>query len=129
MRLANTLTRHLGPLFEKARITPQQWMLISTLRDAEEQPTLAGLARQMMVSKQNVTGMVRRLETLGLVKKAGDPIDLRSSRLTLTRKGNEVVEKIGPTYNKWVEQLFSGLAPAERKTLSKAIERLLESSS
>ena len=37
--------------------------------------TLAGLARRMMVSKQNMTGMIARLEQLGLADRAGDPND------------------------------------------------------
>jgi DNA-binding MarR family transcriptional regulator len=126
LRLANTLTRDLAPIFERAKITPQQWMLLTTLAAIDEGPTLAGLARHMMVSKQNVTGMVRRLEDAGLVKKGDDPEDLRSSRVVLTRRGAETIQRLRPAYQKWVESFFSRIPAHDRQTLVEAVESLLE---
>ena len=126
LRLANTLTRDLAPIFQRSRITPQQWMLLTTLASIEEGPTLAGLARHMMVSKQNVTGMVRRLEDVGLVKKSDDPEDLRSSRVVLTRRGAETIQKLRPAYQKWVDTFFSRLPGDQRQELVDAVERLLD---
>ncbi len=125
LRLANTLTRDLAPVFERARITPQQWMLLTTLASIEEGPTLAGLARHMMVSKQNVTGMVRRLEDVGLVKKGDDPEDLRSSRVVLTRRGAETIQRVRPAYQKWVEEFFSKLPDNEWQSIVGGVESLL----
>lgn len=125
LRLANTLTRDLAPVFERAHVTPQQWMLLTTLASIDEEPTLAGLARRMNVSKQNVTGMVRRLEDVGLVKKSNDPEDLRSSRVVLTRRGVETVQRLRPAYQKWVDGFFATLPEGERQALAGAVEALL----
>jgi DNA-binding MarR family transcriptional regulator len=127
LRLANTLTRDLAPVFERAHVTPQQWMLLTTLAAIDEEPTLAGLARHMMVSKQNVTGMVRRLEDVGLVRKSNDPEDLRSSRVVLTRRGAETVQRLRPAYQKWVDGFFSTIPEGDRQALVDAVERLLAS--
>src|SRR5260221_9617180 len=101
IQLANLITRRLAPTFEKARITPQQWAIRLAIEEADEPMTLAGLARRMMVSKQNMTGMIARLEQLGLADRADDPHDLRSSRVQLTRRGRSVVEKFRPLYEQW----------------------------
>jgi DNA-binding MarR family transcriptional regulator len=127
LRLANTLTRDLAPVFERAHVTPQQWMLLTTLASIDEEPTLAGLARHMNVSKQNVTGMVRRLEDVGLVKKSNDPEDLRSSRVVLTRRGAETVQRLRPAYQKWVDGFFAAIPADDRQALVDAVERLLGS--
>jgi len=124
MRLTNTLTRRLGPLFQKSRVTPQQWMLLSALAESDAPPTLAGLSRKLLVSKQNVTGMVRRLEDLALIKRSDDPADLRSNRIALTRRGSDVVDRIGPVYRDWVEELFGRLSAADRKQLERAVSTL-----
>jgi DNA-binding MarR family transcriptional regulator len=126
LRLANAITRDLAPVFDKTKITPQQWMLLSTLSTIEEVPTLAGLARHMTVSKQNVTGMIRRLEESGFVSKADDPDDLRSSRVTLTRRGSELVTRLGPRYRRWIDEYFDRLEPAERKTFERAVSLLVD---
>jgi MarR family transcriptional regulator, organic hydroperoxide resistance regulator len=124
LRLANAVTRDLAPVFEKANITPQQWMLLSTLAAIEEVPTLAGLARHMTVSKQNVTGMIRRLEEAGFVTKADDPEDLRSQRVTLTRRGNDLVARLTPRYRRWIEEFLARLDPADRFTFEQAVALL-----
>lgn len=125
LRLANAVTRDLAPVFEKTKITPQQWMLLATLAGIDETPTLAGLARHMTVSKQNVTGMIRRLEDAGFVSKNDDPDDLRSSRVSLTRRGNELVTRLGPHYRRWIEDFLGQLDAAERRAFESAVSRLV----
>src|SRR3954452_3636119 len=101
IQLANLLTRRLAPVFVKARITPQQWAILSVLSRADAPMSLAALARTMMVSKQNMTGMMTRLEQLGLAERADDPKDLRSSRVVFTRRGRATIEKLRPAYEQW----------------------------
>ena len=69
IQLANLLTRRLAPVFEKARVTPQQWAILSVLAASSSPMSLASLARAMMVSKQNMTGMMARLEQLGFAER------------------------------------------------------------
>jgi hypothetical protein len=45
IQLANLLTRSLAPVFEKARVTPQQWAILATLEHAGQPMSLAALAR------------------------------------------------------------------------------------
>jgi DNA-binding MarR family transcriptional regulator len=122
IQLANLLTRRLAPLFEKARITPQQWAILSALADDQSQ-TLAGLARRLNVSKQNMTGMIARLEQLGLVEREGDPNDLRSSRVDLTRRGRSLAEKLRPAYEEWVARLAGDRDAAQ---LMRTVDRLID---
>src|SRR5687767_13781496 len=96
MQLANRLTRRLGPVFEKAKITPQQWSVLSALAAEDTPVTLVTLSRTLGVTKQNMTGMIARLEQLGLADRHDDPQDLRSSRVQLTRRGRALVDKLRP---------------------------------
>jgi DNA-binding MarR family transcriptional regulator len=119
MQLANLLTRRLAPVFEKAKITPQQWAVLSVVGESEDAIGLAAIARKLMVSKQNMTGMVARLEDLGLVERGEDPNDLRSQRVVLTRRGRGVVDKLRPAYAEF-------LAAVDEGGLARAIDRLIE---
>ncbi|MGZ8831208.1 MAG: MarR family transcriptional regulator, partial [Thermoanaerobaculia bacterium] len=94
IQLGNLLTRALAPVFEKANVTPQQWAVLATI--GEEPTNLAAVARKLAVSKQNMTGMIARLEQLGVVERSDDLEDLRSSRVLLTRRGRAIVEKLTP---------------------------------
>ena len=126
VQLANLLTRKLAPVFERGNVTPQQWAVLSVLATAEEPMTLAAVAREMLVSKQNMTGMIARLEQLGLAERGGDPHDLRSSRLELTRRGRAVVDKLRPAYEEWLSSLGSSLSQRDLQTLARSVNRLID---
>jgi DNA-binding MarR family transcriptional regulator len=126
IQLANLLTRSLAPVFEKARVTPQQWAILAALEHAGQPMSLAALARMMLVSKQNMTGMIVRIEQLGLVERGDDPEDLRSSRLALTRRGRSVIEKLRPAYEQWRTTLAGDLNERDLATTARTIETLIE---
>jgi len=125
IQLANLLTRRLAPVFAKARITPQQWAILSALAANAAPMSLAALARTMMVSKQNMTGMMTRLEQLGFAERADDPKDLRSSRVVLTRRGRATIEKLRPAYEQWRDALGGELSERDLAVADKTIESLI----
>ena len=107
-QLANLFARRLAPMFEKTNLTPQQWTILNVI--AKCGPiTSAALARKMIVSKQNMTGMVSRMREAGYLTRYDDPSDLRSVRVALTRKGRSIVEKLKPAYERWHAALVAGL--------------------
>lgn len=126
IQLSNLLMRRLGPVFEKARVTPQQWAILSTLAESEEPLSLAGVARVMSVSKQNMTGMIARLEQLGLAERHDDPEDLRSSRLALTRRGRATVDRLRPLYEQWRDEMMASLSERDAAVLERSIEQLIQ---
>jgi DNA-binding MarR family transcriptional regulator len=127
LQLANLLTRRLGPVFERQKITPQQWSVLSALNAEDGAVTLVGLSRRLGVTKQNMTGMIARLEQLGLAERNDDPSDMRSSRVQLTRRGRGVVEKVRPAYEEWLSSIGGGsLSERELQSLTRSVERLIE---
>ena len=125
LQLANLFIRKLGPVFEKAKVTPQQWTVLAALADEEGAVTLVTLARRLMVTKQNMTGMIARLEQLGLAERQEDPSDLRSSRVTLTRRGRTLVDKLRPTYDQWLESLGREIGERDVQALTRTVEKLI----
>src|SRR3954454_8869426 len=125
IQLANLLTRRLAPIFEKSKITPQQWAVLSVLGESDAPMTLAGLARKLLVSKQNMTGMVARLEQLGLAERGDDPNDLRSSRVQLSRRGRATVDKLRPAYSEWLGKLGKDVSESDMEALNADVEGVL----
>ncbi len=125
IQLGNLLARRLAPMFEKTNLTPQQWTILNVVADRGP-TTLAALARKMIVSKQNMTGMVSRLRNAGYLERNEDPTDLRSARVVLTRRGRAVVEKLKPVYEAWYAELVAGLEGFDvtERAIAALIERL-----
>ena len=127
VQLANVLTRRLAPIFQRAGITPQQWSVLAAIDAGHDGLSLAAISRALRVSKQNMTGMIARLEQLGLAERAGDPNDLRSSRVQLTRRGRALVDKHREAYDAWLKQIGGG-AVSERdlQMLARTVDKLLD---
>ena len=125
IQLGNLFARRLAPMFEKTNLTPQQWLILNAIA-ADGPMTLAALARKMIVSKQNMTGMVDRLRKAGYLDRQYNPSDLRSARVVLTRRGRSVVEKLTPAYEQWFADLTEGLVGLDvtELTIATLISRL-----
>ena len=126
VQLANLLNRRLAPVFEKANVTPQQWAVLAVIAAEEEPMTLAAVARRLAVSKQNMTGMMTRLEQLALVERAEDPEDLRSAKVRLTRRGRSIIDRLTPAYESWRESLGNEIGARDLQTVARAVNRLIE---
>ena len=125
IQLGNLFARRLAPIFGKTNLTPQQWAILNVVA-AHGPMTLAALARKMIVSKQNMTGMVARLREAGYLERNLDPSDLRAANAALTRRGRAVVEKLKPEYEAWRAELVRGLEGVEvtERTIHALIARL-----
>ncbi|HET8796932.1 MAG TPA: MarR family transcriptional regulator, partial [Thermoanaerobaculia bacterium] len=106
--------------------TPQQWTVLAALAQEDGPATAVGIARTLGVTKQNMTGMIARLEQLGVAERHGDPADLRSSRVALTRRGRTLVEKTRPAYEEWIRSLTSGdVTERDLQTVTRVVEKLI----
>ena len=123
IQLANLLMKHLAPVFDKSNVTPQQWAVLATIGD--EPMNQVEIARRLAVSKQNMTGMMSRLEQLGFIERSGDPDDLRASRAQLTRRGRALIDKHAPAYAEWQKELGHDIAERDLQMMTKLINRLI----
>src|SRR5689334_20957491 len=123
IQLGNLLMRHLAPVLEKSNVTPQQWAVLATI--GSEPINMANVARKLAVSKQNMTGMMARLEQLGLIERSENPNDLRSSQVQLTRRGRALIEKLTPAYDEWQKELGRDVPERDMQTLRRVINRLI----
>ena len=82
------------------------------------------LSRFLMVTGGNVTGLTDELEKDGFVVREAEPDDRRSWRVALTAKGRKAFEKIASRHERWVVELFGGMADADRHQLYELLGRL-----
>jgi len=91
-------TRALGA----TNITTQQWAVMGALvRPGFEDGIAVGdLTRFLLVSRQNLTGVLSRLEREGLIERTVSPTDSRSRLIRLSEKGREI----------WLREMTSRIA-------------------
>jgi DNA-binding MarR family transcriptional regulator len=91
--------------------------------------TPSELAMRERVQRPTATRLVARLEELGVLQRAADPTDRRSSLLSVTPKGHALIEQMRGRKTAYLARRIEKLDSEERATLDRAaaiLERLLE---
>ena len=89
---ANMLHKTGSRAVEEEGLTTQQWAVLGALSrpQAEHGMSMGELARYLMVSRQNLSGLIGRMEREGHLRIAPDGRDRRSRRVTMTPSGRHV---------------------------------------
>ena len=104
-------------------LTQQQGQLVCVLM---AQPYgMSELGAILGLAKSSLTGLVDRSERNGLVQRTPDPQDSRAVRVSLTRQGARLADEFYTETCRRVEELASGLTPAERDTLAALLGRVV----
>ncbi len=89
---ANMLHKTGSRAVEAEGLTTQQWAVLGALSRDEAQPgmSIGDLAKYLMVSRQNLAGLIGRMERDGHVAIAADSSDRRSRIVTMTPSGRRL---------------------------------------
>ena len=110
---ANMLHKTGSRAIEMHGLTTQQWAVLGALSrpQAAGGMKLGDLARYLMVSRQNLAGVVGRLERDGRVESAADPQDGRSRLVRMTTSGRQVWQRQAlPKIHAYYEQALDGFS-------------------
>ena len=80
-------------------LTPQQHQVLLTIRGASPRPVSIGyVAERLFVKPHSASGLIVRLETLGLIARRPSPQDGRQALLELTPKAREILERLSAVH-------------------------------
>jgi MarR family transcriptional regulator, organic hydroperoxide resistance regulator len=104
-------------------LTPIQMGAVRNL-DPEQPASMSELAGALHCDASNVTGIVDRLESRGLVERRSADRDRRVKMLALTDEGARVREALVERMSTPPESV-AGLSPADQRTLRDVLRRAL----
>ncbi|MEQ8398724.1 MarR family transcriptional regulator [Thalassobaculum sp.] len=102
-------------------ITLPRFDLMAQLERTPDGMTLGELSRRMMVSNGNVTGLVDRLVTEGLLQRRQSDADRRAHYVSLTEAGHAAFAVMAAEHEDWVADLFADLGPVEIDSLMRLL--------
>lgn len=128
MRVSNLFDRRWGALSQTADITSAQWLTLGLLEreDKADGMTPTELCRRLCVSKQNMTGMILRLEKKGLIERRPDPHDRRSFRVKATPAGSKAIQRLVPFESEFFLRQVESLSDERLLDLSQALRSILQ---
>jgi MarR family transcriptional regulator, organic hydroperoxide resistance regulator len=80
------------PMLEKLRLTYPQYIAMVLLWERDGQ-TVGELGRKLLLESNTLTPLLKRLETIGNVKRQRDPLDERQVRVYLTDAGRKLRQR------------------------------------
>src|ERR1700737_882117 len=96
-RVARALARRFDEALRPLDLTKWQFSLLMAL-NRPDLPAMAAVASLLAMDRTTLTAALKPLERRGLVEVAPDPMDRRSRRLTLRRKGKRLLARAVPTW-------------------------------
>jgi DNA-binding MarR family transcriptional regulator len=121
LHAAGVLQDRLERACEEAGVTSAKYGPLSVLLQADEPLPLSELANRLRCVRSNMTQLVDRLETDGLVRRTSDPDDRRVVRAELTPLGRERAVAASRLVSKVQKEFTAALSAADRD----AIDRIL----
>jgi DNA-binding MarR family transcriptional regulator len=130
VRLRLAITRTSRRLRQEAGpgLSPTLTAALATV-DRHGPLTPSELAARERVQRPTATRLVARLEELGHVQRAADPLDRRSALLSVTPEGRALLDELRSRKTAYLAHRLERLDPEERAALDRAaaiLERLLE---
>ena len=111
-----------------ASLSPSQTAALVTI-ERHGPLTPSELAQRERVQRPTVTRVLARLEEAGLVDRAADPQDRRSSLLSISDDGRALLASARARKDAYLARRIDALEPADREALERAaalLERMLE---
>jgi DNA-binding MarR family transcriptional regulator len=105
-------------------ITPAQYGVLALL-DHDGELKVGGIAQRLRVDLATITGIVGRLEQIGLVERSHGRIDRRVVTVALTPEGQDIVATAHLVAREFNEELLRDFSTEERLALVHYLQRVI----
>lgn len=120
-RASDRIQHRFARLFRGYGLTPSQYNILRILR-AEGQPMpCLEIAQRTITVVPGITGLIDRLEKVGLVSRQRSEEDRRVVRVSLTRAGEELLERLEGPLRELHQRLLAGFSAAELGEMSRLL--------
>jgi DNA-binding MarR family transcriptional regulator len=111
------------PILDRLGLTYTQYIVIVALNEEDDQ-TVGALGEKMFLESNTLTPILKKLESIGYIRRQRDPADERQVRVSLTDAGHHLLDGVpaAPLFD------ATGLGddfPAVQKTVTKLRDNLL----
>ncbi len=118
-----TMQRSISAMLAEEGLTQPQFYALRVIAKNGPMP-MKGISDEMLVTPANVTGIVDRLESKGLIRRTAGPVDRRTNIIELTAEGRAVQERVAARYSASMQRALRAFTTDEQKTLRYLLVKL-----
>jgi len=115
-QVANTLHTKGTQAIEQHGVTTQQWSVLGALSrpQAEQGMSIGDLSKFLLVSRQNLSGILARLERDGYIERVTDADDRRSRKVRLSKQGDQLWKQLQEPIHDFYDKALKDLSFDDR---------------
>src|ERR1700741_893663 len=114
-------------LFREYGLTPSQYNVLRILRGEGKPLPILEVADRMLAAVPGITGLIDRLEGMGLLARERSTEDRRVVFAAITPKGLDLLARLAEPEAALHKRLIGHLSPAELRELSRLLEKSRQS--
>ena len=126
-RTADRFGIRFARLFREYGLTPSQYNVLRSLRGEGKPLPILEVADRMLAAVPGITGLIDRLEGMGLLARRRCTEDRRVVFVAITDKGLELLGRLDGPEAALHKRLIGHLSPAELRELSRLLEKARQS--
>ena len=108
-------------------LTPDQYTALRWLNESKEDAICQkDLAKLMFTDQNNISGLVKRMESTGIVRRQNSNHDKRRKLLEMTRKGKSLLSLATPVAKKLENETLFKLNAKEKKQLVSSLRDICQ---
>jgi DNA-binding MarR family transcriptional regulator len=124
LRTADVLARRFGEVFRQAALSQTQYNVLRILRGAGPEGLPCGaIAHQMITRDPDMTRLLDRLASRGLIERCRGTADRRVVRSRITQAGQHLLAALDEPVRQLHEQQFAQLSEDELRCLVRLLEQ------
>ncbi len=125
VRTADEVAVPMNEVLREAGLSQSQYNILRILRGAGEEGQPCGeIAERMVRRDPDLTRLLDRLETAGLVSRSRDTRDRRVIRASITRKGLDLLAKLDKPVDESVKRALAHVPVTRLRALLELLEEL-----
>ena len=101
-------------------------LLVQLVVAEPEKPKQSDLAKRLLVTKGNISGMVTRMAEQGTLERYDDPHDKRSNRISITPQGRELHDAGSIIQQRLVSEMFQDVDLDTLRDLEEVVSKIIE---
>ncbi|NMM63339.1 MarR family transcriptional regulator [Clostridium sp. P21] len=126
-KTSNIVQQVLNKFYKDFKLSETQFAALYLVYLAGEKGiTLSTLGEKMNVTRANITTLVDRMASRGLIERISNESDRRSIKAVVTDKGKEIFKSILPQYEEFTSMLLNFLTENEKQRFHELLLKIQE---
>jgi homoprotocatechuate degradation regulator HpaR len=128
MRARESVMVRFRPILAEYGVTEQQWRVLRALAATDKPLSVGELAERTLLLGPSLSRMLASMEQRALIDRTPAQTDARRAQVTITRRGLDLVARIGPESEAAYGELESEIGPDDLDTLHELLDRVAATS-